>query len=304
MAKKPSAQLAETPLPVSVAERLPYLRKELAAYIDVSQCSDNLDDFQDLIELEAERAASEGFSVKILSAKVEISRYGNVEHHLKSVREKIPFIPRNNTGIIPQPRITGEKDEGSVSEPQTENLLEWRGQKYLVQPESAALIDALLMTKAELAEHSKAEPDAAPIKPFPELSPEGVAAVIAHGKKRPWGKRREFKKNNYKWNTDVFKFVQAEYGDWIPGLTQGHLKSADEDLWNFFKKRVCTVGLPEWLDVPSEPDATLRKISNPIERAQRIIARDVYRNRSQTARDAKRPKKPATTRGDISRPRR
>ena len=117
--------------------------------------------------------------------------------------------------------------------------------------------------------------------PFPELNATQIASIVRHGEKRPWAGRREF---GYAWKTDVFEFVRDEYGKWIPGLTQAHLKDADLDLYRFFTKQVSLQGLPAWLDVPSEPDAELRKITDPVEREKRKTWRELERNRSRQRR--------------------
>jgi len=197
-------------------------------------------------------------------------------------------IPPHNPPM-PQPVKTGDATTKKWMSLREYNAI----QKVILgnaSPEDRALAEGMV-AREESKSNSEPEP------PFPELPPGDVEAVIKHGEKRPWGKRREF---GYKWTTSVFEFVQAEYGKWIPGLTQGHLKSADEGLWSFFSKRVSTHGLPNWLDVPSEPDAELRKITDPVEREQRKVAREVERKRSQARRTAKRPQIQTTGRLDLA----
>lgn len=87
-----------------------------------------------------------------------------------------------NAAINALSRITGQEDEGSLREPQQENL-KWRGKP--VSPEVAAVFDALL--KAELLGRSKAAPNpkpravrarpaAAPVE-FPAPAPLSKAAL-------------------------------------------------------------------------------------------------------------------------------
>jgi hypothetical protein len=157
------------------------------------------------------------------------------------------------------------------------DYLKSRGITQAAIPVLAAQIDALVMTRAK-AEIAGRTPQA-PIKPpLPELTPMQVQAVIKRGKERPWSKRPTHRMDSFKWVADNYK-------EWIPGLLQSHLKVADPLLYHAFAKRMGrNGGLPNWLDVPSEADANLRKLTNPQERDKLLASRQLKRLGMQIAR--------------------
>ena len=88
-----------------------------------------------------------------------------------------------------------------------------------IDPELAADIDALVLARVKAEITSRAAH--APIKPpLPELTPMQIQAVIRRGKERPWSGRAAY-------HSDPFRWVADNYGEWIPGLLQSHLKAAD-----------------------------------------------------------------------------
>jgi hypothetical protein len=128
----------------------------------------------------------------------------------------------------------------------------------------------------EILKHAKGEvceePSETPGPPLPKLSPEQVRAVVARGGARPWSKhKREYRGR-------VFAFVRDTYGEWIPGLLQSHLKTADPRLHAAFAAQLHRDGvLPSWLDVPSRNDAALRRLTDPNERQKLLAARRALR---------------------------
>jgi hypothetical protein len=139
---------------------------------------------------------------------------------------------------------------------------------------------------SHLLELVKAELTSTPIsksKPFPTLDGKAIAAIAEHAKKRPWAKRREF---GYEWRWNVFDFVRREYGKWIPGLTQAHLKF-DRELYRFFTRQISLEGRPDNLDVPSENEAVLRRASSRAEIEDRRFWRNVEKLRSRQRRSPK-----------------
>ena len=116
--------------------------------------------------------------------------------------------------------------------------------------------------------------------PFPQLTVGQLAAIEKRAAKRSWTDRRNF---GYAWKSDVFEFVSKEYKKWIPGLTQADL-SADPDLYAKFTREVSSRGLPEWLDVPTEYDANLRRITDPVERTRLIAFRALVREKKHQLR--------------------
>jgi hypothetical protein len=116
--------------------------------------------------------------------------------------------------------------------------------------------------------------------PFPTLTPAQFAAVKRHAEKRPWANRREF---GYAWKADVFDFVAKEYKKWIPGLTQADL-AVDRGLYVKFAEQVGIRGLPSTLDVPTEPDAIMRRITDPVERYKKGLVREDNRSKAKQYR--------------------
>jgi hypothetical protein len=102
---------------------------------------------------------------------------------------------------------------------------------------------------------------------FP-LSKEGWENVRKIGRERPWTRRLEF---GYSQTDSVFTFVGKEYSQYIPGITQSHLRIVDRPLYVEFTEQVAAIGLPFDLDVPTKEDAELRKLPC-YERAMRVLA--------------------------------
>jgi hypothetical protein len=141
----------------------------------------------------------------------------------------------------------------------------------------SADIDALVLARVKAEITSRAAH--APIKPpLPELTPMQIQAVIRRGKERPWSGRAAY-------HSDPFRWVADNYGEWIPGLLQSHLKAADPLLHKSFGACVSRQsGLPDWLDVPSRCDAKLRKITDPQERNKLLVGRELSRIGNRIAR--------------------
>lgn len=114
--------------------------------------------------------------------------------------------------------------------------------------------------------------------PFPLLSEAEIKAIVAHGKKNRWDDRE---KRGWHYHTNAFKYVHVTYRRWVNrGLTREILKWADPSLHAHLKTKITREGgIPAWLDVPSGPDARIRAIPDPTERAELAIARKVSRNR-------------------------
>lgn len=114
------------------------------------------------------------------------------------------------------------------------------------------------------------------LKPFPVMSEDGLESFKKHAKKNQWNDRQ---KRGWPYHTNAFKYLHVTYGQWIPGLTREHLASADPSLHAHLKKKISLEGMPEWLDVPSGPDARKRAITDPNERAKLEMAREYLRER-------------------------
>ena len=177
--------------------------------------------------------------------------------------------------------MTGRKDEGHVQGP-LHDYFEALSVPESLRPDLAAEIHGLVMArvKAELAGRAAH----APIKPpLPELTPMQIQAVMRRGKERPWRGRATY-------HSDPLRWVADNYGEWIPGLLQKHLYVADPLLHRAFRMNASrNGGLPDWLDVPSEPDANLRKITDPQQRQQLLRSRELSRIGNQMARTARCP---------------
>lgn len=186
--------------------------------------------------------------------------------------EYSPTLPY--TGIdLPSGGGVGTRSNESGKDELLNRYLAAEGVAEHARPSVAIMLrEMIAKTKAELAARIK--------PPVPELNATQIAAVKKHAEKRPWKKRREF---GYGWKTNVFEFVRAEYGKWIPGLIQSHLK-ADSELYRFFTTQVSLGGLPDWLDVPSERAARIRNITDPLERTERKAWREHERKRSRQRR--------------------
>lgn len=135
--------------------------------------------------------------------------------------------------------------------------------------------DLLELVSAELTKSGRRGDPAAPIgaekPPPPKLSQRQLTAIKKRARERPWSKRPRHRMSAFEW-------VRDNYAEWIPGLLQSHLK-ADPALYGAFSARVSREGLPDWLDVPSEPDARLRQISDPAERQELLMSREFTKRR-------------------------
>jgi tetratricopeptide (TPR) repeat protein len=119
-------------------------------------------------------------------------------------------------------------------------------------------------------------------QPFPILNERTVKAIIAHGRKHPWDDRRE---QGWPYHTNAFVFMHITYRKWVNrGLTREILAWADPSLYAHLRTKISREGLPEWLDVPSGPEARARAIIDPAERAELEITRRVLRDRTRKHR--------------------
>jgi hypothetical protein len=114
-------------------------------------------------------------------------------------------------------------------------------------------------------------------RPIRKLTPNELAAIKRHAEKHPWSGRPTHRYSAFQW-------VQENYGKWIPGLLQQHLKFDRTSLYEAFAKRVSREGLPKWLDVPTEGDAELRNVASPLERAKLLAVRRLNRDRTRAVR--------------------
>jgi len=114
-------------------------------------------------------------------------------------------------------------------------------------------------------------------QPFPVLSDREVKAIIAHGKKHPWDDRRE---KGWPYHTNAFVYVHIIYRKWVNrGLTREILAWSDPALHAHLNTKISREGgMPEWLDVPSGPEARARAITDPKERAELEVTRKVLRD--------------------------
>ena len=165
-----------------------------------------------------------------------------------------------------------------------------RTRKEEENPDNGYDLPKRVITEAELREYVKeqaalltermAQPEDAP---FPLLDERTVKAIIAHGKKHPWDNRRE---QGWPYHTNVFVFVHITYRKWVNrGLTREILAWVDPALHAHLNTKLSREGgMPEWLDVPSGPEARARAIADPTERAELEIARKFSRKRMRAFR--------------------
>jgi tetratricopeptide (TPR) repeat protein len=114
--------------------------------------------------------------------------------------------------------------------------------------------------------------------PIPKLDNKQIAAIKRRAKARPWSGRPSHRMSAFDW-------VRENYSEWIPGLLQHHLKADSLQLYDAFAKRVSREGgLPDGLDVPTEDEAELRDISDPLERAKLLAVRRLNRERMRGVR--------------------
>jgi hypothetical protein len=142
--------------------------------------------------------------------------------------------------------------------------LEARGVPQSMRPDLAAEIDALVMARTEVASHAAKTP----VKPpLPQLAPKQIQAVLKRGEKRPWSARADDDRRS------PFEWIRDNYSEWIPGLLQSHLRSADFKLWQALQSRISGDGMPDWLDLPSKKEAHDRAIIDPEKKARLIMRR-------------------------------
>lgn len=108
--------------------------------------------------------------------------------------------------------------------------------------------------------------------PLPELTEGQIEAIKQRGRERPWSGRTTYRMSPFEW-------VRDNYSEWMPGLLQSHLKTADPALYLAFVQRVTRQGRPDWLDVPSANDAKLRTVRSTDELAALKAVRN-YRAKS------------------------
>jgi hypothetical protein len=126
---------------------------------------------------------------------------------------------------------------------------------------------------ALLTERAKQLDDA----PFPILDQRTVKAIIAHGKKHQWDERRV---QGWPYHTNAFVFVHITYRKWANrGLTREILARADPSLHAHLNRKISIEGLPQWLDLPTGPEARARAITDPVERAELDIVRKHQRRK-------------------------
>jgi len=109
---------------------------------------------------------------------------------------------------------------------------------------------------------------------FEQSSGFDMEAFKAHAAAHQWKTRRE---RGYNWNADVFEYVRDTYGSLIEAarkagspLTQADFKIVDSNLWMRIQQVKKTQEMPEWLDVPTAKDASLRGLSE--EELEKVLA--------------------------------
>jgi hypothetical protein len=114
-------------------------------------------------------------------------------------------------------------------------------------------------------------------RPFLRLTDQQLEAARKHGEAHLWDTRRD---RGMPWKKDVFEFVAETYADWIPGLTQGHLKHIDISLYRRITREISLRGgRPDGFDVPPDHEARDRIESDP----RRKIHREMERERQRLA---------------------
>jgi len=129
-------------------------------------------------------------------------------------------------------------------------------------PEHKDIFQAISLAKQEFA----ARLDYFSKPPLPKLSTKQLNAITGIARARPWRKRGDDARNPFEW-------VRDHYKEWAGrGLLQAHLK-ADPKLYEAFAKRVTRLGLPDWLDVPNEGDAFMRRLADPSKQFKALVSR-------------------------------
>jgi hypothetical protein len=132
----------------------------------------------------------------------------------------------------------------------------------MVLPEHEDVFQAIASAKREFslrrAEFAK--------PPLPKLSTKQIAAVKKRANDRPWAKRGSDGRSSFEW-------VRDNYSEWVgKGLLQSHL-TADPALYMAFAKQAKRTGLPDWLDVPTEGDAFMRRLADPVKQQNALVSR-------------------------------
>jgi hypothetical protein len=145
----------------------------------------------------------------------------------------------------------------------------------------AAIVEiAPSLTKAERNE-IKTAARAVYNPPIRKLSTKEIAAIKRRADSRPWSGRPTHRYSAFEW-------VRENYGQWIPGLLQHHLKFDESSLYEAFAKRVSRERLPGWLDVPTEAEAEIRNATSPLERAKILAVRRLNRDHMRRVRSLRR----------------
>ena len=172
----------------------------------------------------------------------------------------------------------GSKNDAYSLERQAAAAIRELSEAHTLKDVATALRAALTEAEKQSAEDATGDIFEAVRAPLPQLTPAQIEAVRVRGRERPWSSRDGYRMSPFEW-------VRDTYREWIPGLLQSHLKIADPALYAAFAKRVSREGgRPQWLDVPSEPEANLRNDTDPEMRAQRLAVRNYVRGRRRVAR--------------------
>ena len=141
--------------------------------------------------------------------------------------------------------------------------------------------------------------DKSPDLPYIGISQKNYGAFVhslkedeefrATARDNQWKSRRE---NGWDWQADVYDFISDIYGKWVgKGLTQADLKAVDEQLWMAFQKKKQFVVVPANLYLPTEAEARLAAINDPMDRQKLLIIREWERAKSAGVRQRARAKR-------------
>jgi hypothetical protein len=205
----------------------------------------------------------------------------------KNIRKISTSLKFDSASIHAPVKPSPVREEGALLDPLvaklTEALHEAERNAPKLVPEIARVI---ALAKGEVALRQDAPPpelsDANLGPALPELSEEAIAAIKARAKACPWSERAPSDKRN------AFEWVRDNYGEWIPGLLQSHLRNVDLPLWQSFQTRLNRDGLPQWLDVPSQKKARERAAS-PELRSKILASREITKLAMRNLRRAKGP---------------